>query len=340
MKTKFTFAAVLAAALLLAPMASAQPPIADVPAGLDLWQTLGSGATSYSFANDPLPADFFCTGSKAFTGRIDFEGVPMGGALGSTDTIIERLGTATFDADGVARGQIRPRALNLVGSQKIATSCGEWSVRADLTRHQPVSDITFYRQNKFGGVFDSDLRINVRLTFDNQSTGARHQLVRQMNLPTKQSIAYACFQQAQPVGTTSNLIAARNLAIADFEARRGGQSHATRTKEVITNTHGTVDTGSTSPTRVAGASDACITGYACNPNDADDCMYIYSWHQPEEDERHFTATPCRLGYQQFCDDAEVEINNRVQLNELRELGILNVPVDQVLERQSAPRIQK
>ena len=331
-------------ALVVAPVAQAQP-IDRVSAGYDLWQTLGSGATSYSFANQPLPADFFCAGSKAFTGRIDFEGVPMGGSLGSTDTIIERLGTAEFDAEGVARTRIQARALNLVGSQKIATPCGAWKVAATLANRQPVSTMTLYRTRDNGGVFDADLRIAVKLVFTNEATGERHQLVREMYLPTYKSTVYTCVQPAEPVGTnTASLLAARDAALTDFTARTEGRT-GMRTKETVTGYGGAViDTGAKTPRRLTNVSDNCIVGYECNPQRPNECLYVYSWHVPELDEAHFTSTPCDLGYQQFCDDdhvyeAEPSIRTGLeqQLDELRELGYITRPTGEVLERQSRIR---
>src|SRR5215813_1469566 len=69
--------------------------------GIDNWQTLGGGATRYNFGEQPIPADFFCVGSEPFRGSVEFEGVPLrtepADALGTTDTVVERLDTAVFN---------------------------------------------------------------------------------------------------------------------------------------------------------------------------------------------------------------------------------------------------
>lgn len=52
--------------------------------GLDLFTTPPGGATSQSFAEMPIPADFFGPGSEPFEGRIDFQGAPVGRARNSS----------------------------------------------------------------------------------------------------------------------------------------------------------------------------------------------------------------------------------------------------------------
>src|SRR5262245_45528254 len=77
-----------------------------VQSGLDLWLTPGDGKTFIDFSRAPLPAGFFCFKSEAFAERIVFRGVPIvtgePGALGRTDTIVERLDDAVFNRRGVA----------------------------------------------------------------------------------------------------------------------------------------------------------------------------------------------------------------------------------------------
>jgi hypothetical protein len=154
------------------PAAAGQKPIDRVPAGLDYWQTLSFGATAYSFAREPLPAGFFCAGSPAFTGEVLFEGVPLktepAGILGTTDTVIERLDDAVFNARGEATSRLRARALDLRATEPVKTACGSFKVTAGLAEDQPVTSITFHRQNKFGGIFNADLHLRVRIDFTNR----------------------------------------------------------------------------------------------------------------------------------------------------------------------------
>ena len=72
--------------------------------GIDVFTTAGDGRTFYDFSHNPIPAGFFCKGSKAFTGRVAFKGLPLTteapGQLWGADTVIERLDDAVFDDKG------------------------------------------------------------------------------------------------------------------------------------------------------------------------------------------------------------------------------------------------
>src|SRR5262249_403900 len=149
----------------------AERPIDRVPAGLDYWQTLSSGATAYSFASNPIPAGFFCAGSAAFTGDVSFEGVPVQTnpppILGTTDTGIDALDDAVFDAQGNARTRIRGRSLNLVSTEPLKSSCGLFKVTANLDANQPDSPMVFHRTFLYGGTFDAQLKLRVDINFTN-----------------------------------------------------------------------------------------------------------------------------------------------------------------------------
>src|SRR3954464_14821889 len=96
--------------------------------GVDLWMTV-AGFAQTSFANEPLPAGFFCDSSQPFTGKVTFKGAPLAVApsdsLGSIDTVVSRLDDAAFNAKGEATTRIQLMALSLVSSKPIETSCGK-----------------------------------------------------------------------------------------------------------------------------------------------------------------------------------------------------------------------
>ena len=171
-------------------------------AGFDYWQTLGSGATSYSFANDPLPADFFCRGSQPFKGEVAFEGKPLqtqpAKKLGNTDTVIERLEDVQFNKEGFGTTKIVVRALNLVSRDPIQTSCGDWNVQAELAGRQPSTEMSLLLSNTCNdtGVFTADLDLNVRLNFINTTSGATLSVVRGVSLPTFSDEPFAIHNQA------------------------------------------------------------------------------------------------------------------------------------------------
>lgn len=164
MKKSVGFAAVLL--LGMSHLASADPAIKP---GIDAFVTVGAGSTYYDFAKTPLPAGFFCNSSKAFTDRVALKGLPVEtaipGQLRNTDTIIERLDQAVFDANGNAETRIRFRALSMVSINPINTSCGTFHVYVTLDGKQPVTKMRIRRNEANGGTFRAPLAANVRLAF-------------------------------------------------------------------------------------------------------------------------------------------------------------------------------
>lgn len=137
--------------------------------GIDAFTTTDNGKTFYDFAQNPIPAGFFCNKSAAFTGRIAFKGLPLKtaapGQLQGSDTIIERLDDAVFNAQGTAVTRIRFRALSLVSSAPLRTACGAFHVYATLSGRQRVTTMSIQRTEAEGGSFLAPLAVNVRLTF-------------------------------------------------------------------------------------------------------------------------------------------------------------------------------
>jgi len=137
--------------------------------GIDAWRTTDDGSTFYSFAKRPIPAGFFCAGSAAFTGRIEFRGEPLvtdtPGALGATDTIVQRLDNAAFSKNGVAVTRLQFRALSLKSLAPIETTCGKFDASVRLDGVQPITRMVITRENKDGGRFSAPLALNVKVTF-------------------------------------------------------------------------------------------------------------------------------------------------------------------------------
>jgi len=149
---------------LVAPLGAAE----SIPSGVDLWAT-AAGRTHTSFESNPIPAGFFCEGSKPFTGRVAFKGLPLTtgtpGQLSDTDTVIERLDDADFDAGGTATTRIQFRALSLVSIAPIRTGCGAFHVYVSLGGPQRVTTMKIYRTQDAGGNFVAPLAANTRVTF-------------------------------------------------------------------------------------------------------------------------------------------------------------------------------
>ncbi len=147
-------------------LSSADP---SIKPGIDVFATLGGGSTYYSFSKNPIPAGFFCDSSTTFTGRVALKGLPVEtgtpGQLQNTDTIVERLDEAVFDANGVAETRIQFRALSMVSIAPIKSSCGAFHVYITLDGKQPITKMRIYRSEAGGGSFRAPLAANVRLTF-------------------------------------------------------------------------------------------------------------------------------------------------------------------------------
>ena len=96
--------------------------------GVDLWMTV-AGFAQTNFADEPIPAGFFCENSQPFTGKVTFKGAPLAvepaGSLGSIDTVVRRLDDAAFNGKGEATTRIQLMALSLVSTKPIETSCGQ-----------------------------------------------------------------------------------------------------------------------------------------------------------------------------------------------------------------------
>ncbi len=137
--------------------------------GIDIWKTPGDGTSWVSFAEDPIPADFFCFGSAPFMGAIIWQGKPLvtspPDALGDADTIIARLDDAIFDDKGIAVTRVRVDALSLVSTVPIQTRCGAFNAQAVLSGKQPTTEMVIQREGKAGGRFEAPLDLIVKLSF-------------------------------------------------------------------------------------------------------------------------------------------------------------------------------
>ncbi len=322
----------IALLLLVTPVLAEQEETSRIKAGYDVWETLGSGATSYNFANDPLPKGFFCPGSKAFGGRLEFEGRPIATepekVLGTTDTVIERLDDVVFDADGVGNTRIQIKGLNLAGRKTIENACGSWRVEVGLDKSQPVTDMKFIREYANGGYFEADLWVNAQIDFVHEKTGEVRSVTRLLNLPSAQT-AFACGDAAvaacptlignvgiQPLGSTGKLAVSISPVRPDLEPDP----------------------------------DQCAVSCGCNGGQ---CLPIYSWHvlcphgnppigSPQwwECEMHFTFSPCTHPYYSQvlpqCQDGKMATEGyREQLDELKAMGILNEEPAAVLKRMDS-----
>jgi hypothetical protein len=173
-----------------------------IQSGIDPWRTPGDGSTFIDFSKNPIPAGFFCFNSTPFTGRIILKGVPIvtrePGALGKTDTIVQRLDDAVFDENGVANTRIQMRALHLMSVEPIKTACGAYKVEVRLNGEQPITNMRIVRIHENGGRFYAPISINTKLVFTPVRGGSREvlELPKDVRFPAEPSIAW--FDDAAP----------------------------------------------------------------------------------------------------------------------------------------------
>lgn len=162
-----TILAALASSILLGFSPVPVDPV--IQRGIDVFATPGDGSTFYDFSYNPVPAGFFCKGSKAFTGKVAFKGLPLAtatsGQLGGADTIVERLDDATFDDKGIAVTRLQFRALSMVSIEPIKTSCGAFHIYVSLDGTQRVTTMSILRTQEGGGNFVAPLAVDMRMTF-------------------------------------------------------------------------------------------------------------------------------------------------------------------------------
>jgi hypothetical protein len=155
--------------------------------GVDLWMTV-AGFAQTSFADQPIPAGFFCESSAAFTGKVKFKGAPLAvepaGSLGSIDTVVRRLDDAKFNAKGEATTRIQLMALSLVSVQPIETSCGKYNVAVNLAGEQPKTLMKIFQTDAFGGTYTAPLALNVKAVFTpvNGDLSGRREVTRRIDL--------------------------------------------------------------------------------------------------------------------------------------------------------------
>src|ERR1700710_1005001 len=166
MKKLSVLALVCFAVLLAVPVFAADHAITN---GIDLWKTPGDGTTFADFSKQSIPAGFFCNKSAAFTGKIVFRGVPIAtaqpGALGTTDTIVQRLDNAAFNKRGVATTRIQVRAMQFESVAPVQTACGPFNAYVRLDGEQPVTTMRIVRDSEKGGRFFAPISVDIKMSF-------------------------------------------------------------------------------------------------------------------------------------------------------------------------------
>lgn len=198
----------IAAAALLG-LAAASPAVAAdnvVRQGVDVWMTV-AGFAHTSFAAEPIPAGFFCSGSKPFTGVVLFKGEPLAAepadSLGAIDTVVRRLDDVSFDTKGVGYTRIQLLALSLASTRPVDTSCGAYDVAVRLDGEQPTTNMRIVRTNTYGGTYAAPLALNVKLVFTpvQGNKSARRELTHRVDLGAAPNSVWAYTSTPRYQGT-------------------------------------------------------------------------------------------------------------------------------------------
>jgi hypothetical protein len=196
MRRSIRTALVVAVVLVLAGAAAAFA-AEPIHKGVDLWITV-AGRAQTTFADEPIPAGFFCPGSQPFTGTVAFKGVPLAAApaksLGKIDTVVRRLDDAVFDDKGQAATRIQLMALSLASIAPIETSCGKYDVAVTLAPgEQPITTMRIFRTEAMGGTYSAPLALNVKAVFTPVAgdPSARRELTRRVDLGPAEHSAWA-----------------------------------------------------------------------------------------------------------------------------------------------------
>jgi|HubBroStandDraft_3_1064219.scaffolds.fasta_scaffold110731_2 hypothetical protein len=187
--------ALVVACVLAMTMATAAVASEPIRQGVDVWMTV-AGFARTNFADEPIPAGFFCQDSRPFNGMITMKGVPLavtpGKGLGGIDTVVRRLDDAVFNEQGEARTRIQLMALSLASIEPIETSCGKYDVVVSLAPgEQPVTTMRIFRSESLGGTYSAPLSLNVRVVFTPVSgdKSARREVTRRIDLgPANRSV--------------------------------------------------------------------------------------------------------------------------------------------------------
>ncbi|MBX3394745.1 MAG: S8 family serine peptidase [Phycisphaerae bacterium] len=142
-----------------------------IPAGIDCWVT-PCGGSNYSFADLPLPNNFFGPGSDPFTGTVILGGQPSGPF--GTDTLIQRQGDLCFQQPppSSATVPIQLVALSLQSCQPITVTYNggqnpeQWNVLVQLSPiPAPPGSLTATMLTPTGGTFDSVIFVQPLFAF-------------------------------------------------------------------------------------------------------------------------------------------------------------------------------
>ncbi len=160
----------LVVALSFTAKSTAAPNAFPVLHGNDEFETAGDGETFHDFASDPIPANFFGSGSNAYNQLVALEGVPL--APGSdVDTVIYRSqdvqsagGSTPITMTGLSLKSISP----ITVTYNNGTPSEQWDVAVGLSAYKASTGSMTINDS----TFDSTLKVWPKFTFTKVGGGA------------------------------------------------------------------------------------------------------------------------------------------------------------------------
>ena len=143
--------------------------VMTIPPGLDHYTTHDPAQVTFGGTSPipPIPAGFFDPGSEPFDGLMPLRSAPLSLANGNTDTIIQRMASATLPAIGsTATVPIELIQLSLVSVQPIVVSPAlyEWDLNVGFEPAGPGT-MQMTRTSANGGTFTATLPVRPVFTF-------------------------------------------------------------------------------------------------------------------------------------------------------------------------------
>jgi hypothetical protein len=149
MKTR-SFALSLAAVLFALPLVAQ-----DIPAGDDVWDSLGGGATDLTLSSADWAA--LC-GARVPDTAVQLKGYNLPGQ-GTGDTVVARLNDASLPEDGsTATVRIQLRDLSFVSDG--SHPCSPHTIRVTEDATQAIGSMTITRTSSSGGTFTAGVPVN------------------------------------------------------------------------------------------------------------------------------------------------------------------------------------
>ena len=158
----FLVGMVMVVALFVTTKSTAAPNSFPLGAGNDEFETPDNGETFHDFGGSPVPANFFGTGSLAYSGLVALKGVPLGPGS-NVDTVIQRHQAIDFAGDSTP---LTMTGLSLASSSPITVTYSNnttesWNVQVGLSDYKASTGTMTVHSS----TFDSSLKVWPKFTF-------------------------------------------------------------------------------------------------------------------------------------------------------------------------------